>query len=142
VNEAHHCQGSAEMRKMTAMVHVEFELKEGQTENAANAALLGGIGALKLAIEHGVTGTGQTAAKQGSVQANIADKRHFLLSLPQNQQTVNSEQVRPSKDIMPNIVEGFLCAVSHRMSDQRCNSSWAVWPFMPHPILPVGPDPN
>jgi len=32
-----------------------------------------------------------------------------------------------------------LCAASHRTFGQRCNSA-AVWPIVPHPILPVGPD--
>jgi hypothetical protein len=62
------------MTKMTATVHVEFELLEGQSDNAANTALIGGVGALKLAIERGVTGTGQTGVKPGTVQSNIVDK--------------------------------------------------------------------
>ena len=56
-----HCTATktaeAAMAKMTATVQVEFELLEGQ-ENTANKALIGGVGALKLAIERGVTGTG------------------------------------------------------------------------------------
>ena len=44
-------------------MQVEFELLEGQ-ENTANKALIGGVGALKLAIERGVTGTGQTGVKR------------------------------------------------------------------------------
>ena len=55
-------------------VHVEFELLEGQADNMANTALIGGVGALKLAIERGVTGTGQTGVKPGTVQANIVDQ--------------------------------------------------------------------
>ena len=51
------------MTKMTATVHVGFELLEGQADNMANTALIGGVGALKLAIERGVTGTGQTGVK-------------------------------------------------------------------------------
>ena len=62
------------MTKMTATVHVEFELL-GQANNTANTALIGGVGALKLAIERGVTGTGQTGAKPGTVQANIVDQK-------------------------------------------------------------------
>jgi hypothetical protein len=58
----------------TAVVHVEFELKQGQPEDAATTALNGGIGALKLAIERGITGTAQTAVVQGSVQANIVEQ--------------------------------------------------------------------
>jgi hypothetical protein len=61
--------------KMTATVNVEFELLEGQANNTANTALIGGVGALKLAIERGVTGTGQTAVKPGTVQANIVDQK-------------------------------------------------------------------
>jgi hypothetical protein len=37
------------MTKMTATVQVEFELLEGQATNTADTALIGGIGALKLA---------------------------------------------------------------------------------------------
>jgi hypothetical protein len=47
---------------------------EGQAGNVANTALIGGVGALKLAIERGVTGTGQTGVKPGTVQANIVDQ--------------------------------------------------------------------
>jgi hypothetical protein len=36
--------------------------------------LIGGVGALKLAIERGVTGAGQTGVKPGTVQANIVDQ--------------------------------------------------------------------
>jgi hypothetical protein len=61
--------------KMTATVHVEFELLEGQADNMANTALIGGVGALKLAIERGGTGTGQTGVKPGTVQANIVDQK-------------------------------------------------------------------
>jgi hypothetical protein len=49
-------------------------LLEGQGNNTANTALIGGVGALKLAIERGVTGTGQTGVKPGTVQANIVDQ--------------------------------------------------------------------
>jgi hypothetical protein len=63
------------MTKMTATVHVEFELLEGQANNTANTALVGGVGALKLAIERGVTGAGQTGVKPGTVQANILDQK-------------------------------------------------------------------
>jgi hypothetical protein len=61
--------------KMTATVHVEFELLEGQANNTANTALIGGVGALKLAIERGLTGTSQTGVKPGTVQANIVDQK-------------------------------------------------------------------
>jgi hypothetical protein len=62
------------MTKITATVHVEFELSEGQANHMATTALIGGVGALKLAIERGVTGTGQTGVKTGTVQANIVDQ--------------------------------------------------------------------
>jgi hypothetical protein len=62
------------MTKMTATVHVEFELLEGQ-ESTADTALIGGVGALKLAIERGVTGTAQTGVKPGTVQAKIAERQ-------------------------------------------------------------------
>ena len=65
------------MAKMTATVRVQFELLEGQ-ENTANKALIGGVGALKLAIERGVTGTGQTGVKPGTVQASIVDQEITL----------------------------------------------------------------
>ncbi len=59
------------MPKMTAVINVEFELKQGQSQGVASA---GGIGALKLAIERGITGTVQTAVQEGSVQANIVEQ--------------------------------------------------------------------
>jgi hypothetical protein len=62
------------MTKMIATVHVEFELLEGQANNTANTALIGGVGALK-AIERGLTGTGQTGVKPGTVQANIVNQK-------------------------------------------------------------------
>ena len=65
------------MAKMTATVHIEFELLEGQANDRANTALMGGVGALKLAIERGVTGTSQsqTGVKPGTVRANIVDQK-------------------------------------------------------------------
>jgi hypothetical protein len=62
------------MPRMTAVVRVEFELKQGQSENIAVTALTGGISALKLAIERGITGTAQTGVLEGSVQANIVER--------------------------------------------------------------------
>jgi hypothetical protein len=62
------------MPRMTAVVRVEFQLKEGQEEDAAGGALKGGVGALKLAIEHGITGTAQTGVLQGSVRAEIVEQ--------------------------------------------------------------------
>jgi hypothetical protein len=60
--------------KMAATVHVEFELLEGQANNTANTALIGGVGALKLAIERGVTGTGQTGVKPGTDWIKIKNR--------------------------------------------------------------------
>jgi hypothetical protein len=59
------------MPRMTALFRVEFELKQGQSEDVASAALVGGVGALKFAIERGITGTAQTGVLEGSVQAAI-----------------------------------------------------------------------
>jgi hypothetical protein len=59
---------------MTAVIRVEFELKQGQSEDVAVTALAGGIGALKLAIERGITGTAQTGVLEGSVQATIVEQ--------------------------------------------------------------------
>jgi hypothetical protein len=62
------------MTKMVATVHVEFELLEGQANDTANTALIGGVGAPKLAIERGVTGSAQTGVKPGTVKASIVDQ--------------------------------------------------------------------
>jgi hypothetical protein len=42
--------------------------------DTATTALVGGIGAMKLAIERGITRTAQTDVVQGSVQANIVEQ--------------------------------------------------------------------
>ena len=65
---------NAMMPKMAAVVRVEFELKEGVPVDTATTALVGGIGAMKLAIERGITRTAQTGVVQGSVQANIVEQ--------------------------------------------------------------------
>ena len=62
------------MPTMTAVVRVQFELKQGQSEDVASVALKGGIGALKLAIERGITGTAQTGVLQGSVRAAVVEQ--------------------------------------------------------------------
>jgi hypothetical protein len=62
------------MSKMTAVIRVEFEGKQGQSEDAATAALNGEIDALKSVIERGITGP-QTGVVQGSVQATIVEQR-------------------------------------------------------------------
>jgi len=60
--------------KMRATIDVEFEMNEGQPENAAKAALLRGLGELRRGIELG-TGTGMpTGVKRGSVRADIVQE--------------------------------------------------------------------
>jgi hypothetical protein len=60
--------------KVQATIDVEFEMNEGQPENAAKAALLRGLGELRRGIEFG-TGTGMpTGVKRGSVRADIVTK--------------------------------------------------------------------
>ncbi len=60
--------------KMRATIDVEFEMNEGPPENAAKAALLRGLGELRLGIELG-TGTGMpTGVKRGSVRADIVEE--------------------------------------------------------------------
>jgi len=61
------------MTKMKATIQVEFELQEGQPENAANAALRRGIGELRRAIEHGDIGA--TGVKKGSTRADIVKQK-------------------------------------------------------------------
>jgi hypothetical protein len=56
--------------KVTATIEVEFEMDQGQPENAANAALARGRGELQIAIEHGVQGI-RTGVKRGSARATI-----------------------------------------------------------------------
>jgi hypothetical protein len=55
-------------------VMVEFELLEGAS-TCADMALIGGVSALRLAIERGVTGTGQTGVKPGTFQAKIPERQ-------------------------------------------------------------------
>jgi hypothetical protein len=62
------------MPRISAVIRVEFEFKQGLPQDTATTALAGGIGALKLAIERGITGTAQTGVVQGSVQANIVEQ--------------------------------------------------------------------
>jgi hypothetical protein len=62
------------MPRMAALIRVEFEVKQGLPDDTAATALAGGIGALKLAIERGITGTGQTGVMQSSVQATIVEQ--------------------------------------------------------------------
>jgi hypothetical protein len=68
--------GEQRMRHIEAQriggLQINHELLEGQESNIAETALIGGVGALKLAIERGVTGTSRTGVKPGTVQAKIA----------------------------------------------------------------------
>jgi hypothetical protein len=56
--------------KVKATVEVEFEMDQGQPENAGIATLNRGRGELQLAIEHGVQGM-RTGVKRGSVRVTI-----------------------------------------------------------------------
>jgi hypothetical protein len=56
--------------KVTATIEVEFEMDQGQPENAAYAALARGRGELQIAIEYGVQGM-PTGVKRGSARATI-----------------------------------------------------------------------
>ena len=62
------------MPRMAAVDRVEFELEQELSEDTATTALAVGIGALKLAIERGITGTAQTGVVQGSVPGNIIEQ--------------------------------------------------------------------
>ena len=62
------------MPRMAAVVRVEFEVNAGQPDGLAATALVRGIGAMKLAIERGTTGTAQTGVVQGSVLADIVEQ--------------------------------------------------------------------
>jgi hypothetical protein len=59
--------------KVQATIDIEFEMNEGQPENAAKAALLRGLGDLRRSIEFGV-GNMPTGVKRGSVRADIAQE--------------------------------------------------------------------
>ncbi len=61
------------MSKFTVPVWVEFEIKDGHSNNAAHTAMLRGIEAMKSAMEYG-SGMTQTGVKPGSVRAEIADQ--------------------------------------------------------------------
>jgi hypothetical protein len=58
--------------KLTATIEVEFEIEDGQPENAANASLMRGQGALCHAIERG--NFRRTGVKQGSTKVQITSK--------------------------------------------------------------------
>jgi hypothetical protein len=60
--------------KVRATIDLEFEMNEGQPENAANAALQRGLGNLKIGIEFGVGSGMSTGVKRGSVRADVAQK--------------------------------------------------------------------
>jgi hypothetical protein len=59
--------------KVQATIDIEFEMNEGQPENAAKAALLRGLGDLRRGIEFG-TGNMPTGVKRGSVRADIVQE--------------------------------------------------------------------
>ena len=61
------------MRKFAVPIWVEFEIKEGQPDTAAQKAILRGVEAMKSVMEQG-SGSGQTGVKPGSVRAEIADQ--------------------------------------------------------------------
>jgi hypothetical protein len=62
--------------KMKATIEVEFEATEGQYRNVLETALMRGIGALAVAIEHG-TRARPTGIKDGSVITSI-QKREIM----------------------------------------------------------------
>jgi hypothetical protein len=62
--------------KMKATIEVEFEAREGQHRYALESALMRGIGALAVAIEHGAH-AGSTGIKTGSVITSIL-KREIM----------------------------------------------------------------
>jgi hypothetical protein len=62
--------------KMKAIIEVEYEAAEGQYRNVLESALMRGIGALAVAIEHG-TLTGPTGIKGGSVITSV-QKREIM----------------------------------------------------------------
>jgi hypothetical protein len=66
------------MSKFAVPVWVEFEIKEGQPENAAPMAILVGVAAMKTVMEQG-SGIGQTGVKPGSVRTDSARRsgRHW-----------------------------------------------------------------
>jgi hypothetical protein len=59
--------------KVRATVEIEFEMNEGQPENAARAALRRGLGNLTIGIELGV-GSMPTGVKRGSGRADIVQE--------------------------------------------------------------------
>jgi hypothetical protein len=68
------CYVEESKMKVRATIDIEFEMTEGQPENAAEAALLRGLGDLRRGIEFGA-GTGMsTGVKRASVRADIVQK--------------------------------------------------------------------
>jgi hypothetical protein len=59
--------------KMKATIEVEYEAAEGQYRNVLESALIRGVGALAVAIEHG-SSTRPTGIKGGSVITSIQKK--------------------------------------------------------------------
>jgi hypothetical protein len=62
--------------RMKATIEIEFEAKEGQSRNVLETALMRGIGALAVAIEHGTSAV-STGIKRGSVITSI-QKREIM----------------------------------------------------------------
>ena len=57
-----------------ATIEVEFEMNEGQPENAANAAIIRGLGSLSIGIERGSGAGLPTGVKPGSVRTKVVHK--------------------------------------------------------------------
>jgi hypothetical protein len=60
--------------RMTAVIEVEFELIDGQPENAAHAALQRGLSGLRDGIEFGAH-VGPTGVRHGSVKVDTVSQQ-------------------------------------------------------------------
>jgi len=58
--------------QLTATIEIEFEMEDGQPENAAKAALARGVGELANSIERGLTG--RTGVKARSTKTKIVQQ--------------------------------------------------------------------
>ena len=65
--------------KVRATINIEFEMNEGQPENAGRAALLRGLGGLRRDVEFG-TSSMQTGVRRGSVRADVVKEEIASLS--------------------------------------------------------------
>ena len=63
--------------KMTAVIEVEFELIDGQPENAARAALQRGLSGLRESIEFG-SRVGPTGVRRGSVKVDTVSQTNRM----------------------------------------------------------------